>query len=128
MTVDVIKSNQPPVYFTSPDNVTAKLVLTALSDIYDLDIWIRAQTLFNHMHNESVSARQDIFCLCSTDFLEKIRYNSCEIYQLLYQTTNDPKETPAPNEDVPPKVQVGRGQTHLASGALIFISLLMKYI
>ena len=96
-------------------------------DYDDLDTWIRAQTHFDLMHNESVSARQDIFCPCSTDFLDKIRNNTCQIHQLIYQTMNVPKVTLAPNEDVP-KEQVGRGPTHLASGALVFISLLMKYI
>ena len=71
--------------------------------------------------------KQDELCHCSTDNIEKIQGNSCAFGQLVYQTTNVPKVTPAPNEDVP-KEQAGRGPTHLASGALVFISLLMKYI
>ena len=128
LTVDVVKSGQQMFDFTiGPNNVTEKIVRNIFEGLDDLDYWIRAQTHFNQMHDKSVGARQDIFCPCSTDYLEKIRYNSCEIHQLVYQTTNDPKETPAPNEDVP-KEQAGRGPTHLASGGLVFISFLMKYI
>ena len=58
------------------------------------------------LHNESVSARQEIFCLCATD--------NCNKNEFL------------------PKIQEyideAGGSTHLASGVLVFISLLLKYI
>ena len=63
--------------------------------------------LLKQMHNESFSTRQEIFCLCATD--------NCNKNEFL------------------PKVQeyidqVGAGSTPLASGALVLISLLLKYI
>ena len=63
--------------------------------------------LLKQMHNESISAKQEIFCFCATD--------NCNKNEFL------------------PKVQeyidqAGGSATHLASSSLVFISLLLKYI
>ena len=90
----------------------------------DINTW--AWSLLKPMHNESVSAGQKKFCFCSTDKLEKIqRRNACLFKsKFAYQTKNYPDDSQAD----PTTNEPGRSPTHFASGALVFISLLVKYI
>ena len=91
----------------------------------DLDTWV--WSLLKPMHNESVSAGQKKFCSCSTDNLEKIQRNACLINKSIYRTKTDP-EVPEVSQADQTTNEPGRSPTHLANGALVFISLLLKYI
>ena len=63
--------------------------------------------LLKQMHNESTSAKQEIFCFCASDNCNKNEFLP-KVQEYIDQT--------------------GGNSTLLASSALIFISLLSKYI